>query len=954
VVVIWIPTGAPGWTLEGAVPYDAQSIGGGIRTMYEIAAAIACAGRDVELRGAVSLPDLEGVCDAAGARPDLPGDARPLTAEDVVIVPEGIDDPALHARLALSPARTILMLLAPPGLVGWPFTGDWSPPDPLTVPLDAVGRPEHFRAAAALGYELWTHTPGLQAAVEAAGVPCKFVGNGVPGSYPAPPDQKDVDVAWLSRNRWAPLARPVVDELSGRGIECVTPGEVAHGELLALLGRARAFLHPLRVEGHSRLGCEARAMGAVPVVLGSNPFGVGLDAAGGAVAVDDTSEMAGAVLALLADGERLARMSATAQATARAQVEWEPFVARVVRALDEPEPQAAVARGARAAIGAAVAERDGVVAAEPPGLPTAAGRPARLLRRAIGSARARTDARARAQPRAFFHEPRGYLDWPEPGTALERAPVNLLGWALFPGTSVARVEVSIGGAPPELARLGCERADVAEQSDHRDAPVCGWEHKPDLSELPGDARSVSIEVVAHALDGRRLALPRAEFALVEPAPAAGTDDRRAELLRQRSARPITGVEPVPGSIRLLAFTHALGYGGAPLYLYELLLRLARDSGFECRVVALQDGPLRERFEEAGIPVHVTDAFPTASVESYEGRMAELTAWAVPQGFDAALVNTIGGFPGVDLAGRLGIPAVWAIHESFPLKAYWFAAYPRGSLHPYARARAERAFRHAQAVVFMADATRELFLSDIEPERGVTLPYGIEQPAIDSALRDRNRDAVRRRLGIAQGARVVLCLGSVEPRKAQALLAQAFARVADRHPDAVLALVGATGDEYSAGYRAGLREYVERAGLTDRVRIEPVTGDPLAWHLAADLLVCASDIESLPRSIAEAMAFGTPVLSTRVFGVPELIEDGRSGWLCEPRDLADLVRGLDRALDASDDERGELVRAARERVRARHDARRQTDRMLTLLRGSVADPGALPSEVLSDERADAVT
>ena len=54
---------------------------------------------------------------------------------------------------------------------------------------------------------------------------------------------------------------------------------------------------------------------------------------------------------------------------------------------------------------------------------------------------------------------------------------------------------------------------------------------------------------------------------------------------------------------------------------------------------------------------------------------------------------------------------------------------------------------------------------------------------------------------------------------------------------------------------------------------------------------------MPRVILEAMAFGTPVVSTRVFGVPELIEHGHTGYLCEMRDLDDLARTLDRVLAA---------------------------------------------------------
>src|SRR4051812_23454268 len=307
--------------LEAATPYDAPSIGGGIRTMYELAAAIAAGGHEVELRGAVSLPAFDSVCRAAGVRPALPGEPRLPRGSDVVLVPEGIADPALHARLTLSPARIVLVILGPPGLIGWPFTGTgWSPPDPLTVELDSVARPEHFAAAAALGYELWTHSPGMQQTARAGGAECRLVGNGVPGGYPEPPALKDVDVAWLSGNRWAPLARPVVAELESHGVECVDLAGDSHDDVLELFGRGRVVLHPLRIEGHSRIGCEARAMGAVPVVLDSNPFAVGLDEAGGAVAVRALDEMGSAVLGLLGDAPRLEQMSLVARETARAQV----------------------------------------------------------------------------------------------------------------------------------------------------------------------------------------------------------------------------------------------------------------------------------------------------------------------------------------------------------------------------------------------------------------------------------------------------------------------------------------------------------------------------------------------------------------------------------------------------------------------------------------------------------
>jgi hypothetical protein len=361
-IIVWIPTGDPGWTLPPAQPFDHGWLGGGRRTMHELAVAIACTGRRVEMRGEVAPPVLDELRGATGVGPELPAEPTALSAADTVIVYEGCEDPIIYGRLALSPVRVVMMILAPPGLFGWPFSAEWSPPDPQTVGLDEVGRPEQFRSAAALGFELWTHSLGIGDTIAAAGLEYRFLGNGQPAPYPDPPAARDIDVVTLANNRWGGLARPVTEELEGTGIHTVELPPVGHGEMLAAFGRARILVHPSRVEGHSRIGCEARAMGAVPVVLDSNPYAVGLDEAGGAVAVGSVGEMPGAVRALLADPGRLERLSSTAISTARRQVAWEPYIRRVEAALaglsEDP------ARGARAAIGGRLAEREAEAEAE--------------------------------------------------------------------------------------------------------------------------------------------------------------------------------------------------------------------------------------------------------------------------------------------------------------------------------------------------------------------------------------------------------------------------------------------------------------------------------------------------------------------------------------------------------------------------------------------------------------
>jgi D-inositol-3-phosphate glycosyltransferase len=520
--------------------------------------------------------------------------------------------------------------------------------------------------------------------------------------------------------------------------------------------------------------------------------------------------------------------------------------------------------------------------------------------------------------------------------------MQIRGWCLFPGSTTARVEVRVGDGPAQPARLAIERQDVAEHTGHPSAPICGFEHIFDLGELPHRPASLQVDAVAHSVDGRTLRLEPVEVVLEKAAPLLDRPER-GPIEPRAAARS--------GSrLRVLAYTHSLAHDGGSLYLVELVRRWAESGRFSCSVVTLADGPLRSELEELGVPVHVTDAGPTRSAARYEGHLAEMAAWASPQAFDVAFVNTLASFPGADLADRLGVPAVWAVHESYTLPMFFHVAYEPGGPHPYVRERAAHAMRQTPAVVFEAEATRRLLLDGAEPERLVTLPYGIDLGAVDAARGLTDRHAVRERLGVGEDDQVVLCLGSIERRKSQAMLTQAFGLIADRHPRARLVIVGETGDGHRAGYQAALREFVRRARLEARVQIEPTTADPYSWHAIADLLVCASDLESLPRVILEAMAFGTPVLSTSAFGASELIDDGRTGWLCEPRDARALAHGLDRALAATPEEREAISRAAGERVRAGHDQTAYAERIERLLLGVVADPSALPAAWLEPSEA----
>ena len=122
----------------------------------------------------------------------------------------------------------------------------------------------------------------------------------------------------------------------------------------------------------------------------------------------------------------------------------------------------------------------------------------------------------------------------------------------------------------------------------------------------------------------------------------------------------------------------------------------------------------------------------------------------------------------------------------------------------------------------------------------------------------------------------------------------------------------------------------------------MTPDVQRWLCVSDLMVCASDIESLPRTVVEGMAWAIPVLATDVFGLPELIEEGETGWLCETRDVSALAAGLERALSSSPEDRAAMGRKARDLVLRRHSLPAYAQRIAELLDEAI-EGAAAPAE-----------
>jgi glycosyltransferase involved in cell wall biosynthesis len=501
----------------------------------------------------------------------------------------------------------------------------------------------------------------------------------------------------------------------------------------------------------------------------------------------------------------------------------------------------------------------------------------------------------------------GGIDTPLEGVGIKGDLLVIAGWAWADGGPAGRVEISVDGRLAGNARLRLLRPDI-EAAFPSLGPFAGFEFRGHFPETGSETAEIAVEVVG--LDGSRHQLP-ARVVRHAPLMTRPEEAARAAVLRQATERRVHagGVPHGEGSLKpLLVFTHSLDVGGAQIYLNNLVRHLVpRFHG--CSLVSPSDGSLRQELERFGVDVVTTGRSPANDLDTYEGQIRELTLFIEGTGAGVVLLNTLGCAVAADAAERIGVPVVWCIHESYAIDDWLGWLHGDGKWHPYLRDRLIAALGSADRLVFAADATSELFSSYADSGRRTVLRYGIDTDAISTYVRDFERDATRVARDIPIQAVVLLSVAVLQERKNPVCLVEAFSHLTHVHHDAMLVIVG----DIPGPYSDALHRVIEASGLGDRVRLVPVTSDVWQWYALSDVFVAAGDIESMPISILEAMAFGLPTAATDVFGVHELINDGDNGWLFPARDVPALIATLDRVLALSPQERHVIGAAGRETV-----------------------------------------
>jgi glycosyltransferase involved in cell wall biosynthesis len=358
-----------------------------------------------------------------------------------------------------------------------------------------------------------------------------------------------------------------------------------------------------------------------------------------------------------------------------------------------------------------------------------------------------------------------------------------------------------------------------------------------------------------------------------------------------------------------------GPGGAENVLIRLSTHLMRR---QSTVVAclLKDGWLAQQLRDRGIDVAV---LPTRAGWdwSWPRRAMQLVR---RYGIDALhahefTMNVYGA-----ILGRLcGIPCVATVHG---------AGYYADKLR---RRLAYRAASRVARFVAVSAGIKRYLESEVgmHAERVEIIYNGID--TAEYAGSDETRERLRAQLGLGSGDVAVGAIGSLYAVKGHVHLVRAAPYVLARHANVKFFIAG-RGDLADS-----LQREIGNLDLGSRFELLGFRADVKELLQALDIYVMPSHAEGLPLSLLEAMAAGKPVVASRVGGIPEVVEDGRSGVLVEPRAEQSLAQAITQLID-DPARRAAYAERASSLVASRFDIEEMTTRYLALYRSLARERG----------------
>lgn len=225
-------------------------------------------------------------------------------------------------------------------------------------------------------------------------------------------------------------------------------------------------------------------------------------------------------------------------------------------------------------------------------------------------------------------------------------------------------------------------------------------------------------------------------------------------------------------------------------------------------------------------------------------------------------------------------------------------------------------RYEQVVCVSDDLVDACLASGVPAERCRLIENAIDT---DRYRRQRAAAEAKQALGLPSDRLLLGAVGRLSPEKGFDGLIRAVERLLDRGRKVELAIVG------SGPEQARLEAIIAASPHRERLHLLGFQANPIPFYEALDVFVLNSLREGLPNVVLEAMALELPIVSTRVAGVPRLLEHGVNGLLLDTGDAEQLDAALEQIV-AETELRYRLGQAARQTVVDRYSFRRRMEKM----------------------------
>ena len=307
---------------------------------------------------------------------------------------------------------------------------------------------------------------------------------------------------------------------------------------------------------------------------------------------------------------------------------------------------------------------------------------------------------------------------------------------------------------------------------------------------------------------------------------------------------------------ILLISHDLSLSGAPILLNNIAQYLSKNEYF-VTILSPTEGELLKQINESNIAILIDGSIlenPTNETKEFISQ------------FDLVIANTILTWKSISIAKGYGIPVVWLIHESE------FGRELAESNHEISKA-----FELADFVVFPSSEILNMYAKLSKKNNYIKIYYGLDVPQIKEVREMKPGNHIN-----------VIHVGSIEKRKGQDVLVNCIQNLPQEYLEIFhFFFLGRILDEDFYSKLRKLSEPLKNVKFIGEISYEELFN----FYRKADIFVCSSRDEVLPLTILEAMSQKIAIISSRVGGIPEIIEDKKEGILVDKEDHVELLRSL---------------------------------------------------------------